>query len=238
MTGPSMIRAFFLALGQLADPGTRRVLGWGIVGSVVGFVVLALGSAWGLSALAHVGITWIDDLLPAAGALVAFFAAWLFFPAAVITVSGLMIETVVERTEELHHPDAGPTVRIGAVMETTHALRMGLVAVGVNLLALPLYLFLPGLNLFIYYGVNGWLMGRDYFELAAVRHIGIDAARTMRRRFVGRLTFCGILIAVLTSIPVVNLACPVIAAAMMVHVFHDLRRRQVETPLAGGNQPC
>lgn len=233
-----MIRAFFLALGQLADPETRRVLWLGVLGSVLGFVLLAIGSAWGLSALAHIGVAWLDDLVPAAGVIVAFLAAWLFFPAAVVTVSGLMIDSVVERTEALHHQDAGPTVPIGTLRDIAHALRMGAVAVGANILALPLYIFLPGLNLVIYYGLNGWLMGRDYFELAAVRHIGIDDARTLRRRHVARLSLCGAFITLLTTIPIINLAAPVIGAAMMVHVFHDIRRRQVETPLAGGNQPC
>jgi hypothetical protein len=51
-----------------------------------------------------------------------------------------------------------------------------LLGIALNLLALPAYLLLPGVNLLLFYAVNGWLLGREYFELVALR-------RSTRARF-------------------------------------------------------
>ena len=98
----------------------------------------------------------------------------------------------------------------------------------INLAALPLYLlllFVPPLNFFLYYGINGYLLGREYFELVAVRRLESRAAKDMRRRFRGTVFLAGVIIAFFLSIPIVNLIAPVIATAFLVHLYQGLQRR-------------
>jgi uncharacterized protein involved in cysteine biosynthesis len=111
-------------------------------------------------------------------------------------------------------------------------LRSGLafaaMTVAINLLALPFYLlliFLPPFNLILFYGVNGYLFGREYFEIVALRRQNPADAKRLRRRYRGRLFLAGILIAVMMTIPIVNLFAPIVATGFMVHVFEDLKRR-------------
>ena len=77
---------------------------------------------------------------------------------------------------------------------------------------------------FVFYALNGYLLGREYFEFAAVRRLEPPAGRALRKKFRTRIFLCGILIAVLMTVPFVNWLMPVIAAAYMVHVFEDLRK--------------
>jgi uncharacterized protein involved in cysteine biosynthesis len=48
----------------------------------------------------------------------------------------------------------------------------------------------------------------------------------MWRRYRARLVVAGAIIALLLSIPIVNLAAPLIGVAFMLHLFERLRRAQ------------
>jgi CysZ protein len=73
--------------------------------------------------------------------------------------------------------------------------------------------------------VNGWLLGREYFELAALRHLPQAAADALRRKHRGGLFFAGLLISILSVIPVANLFAPLYGSAFMVHLFRRYQER-------------
>jgi len=106
-------------------------------------------------------------------------------------------------------------------------LKFAAIAVLLNLLVLPLY-FVPALNVLVFMVLNGYLLGREYFELIAFRRLDAAAARLLWRRFRGKLFVSGVVITAMLSIPFVNWFMPVIAAAFMVHVFEGLRRAMPE----------
>ena len=93
-----------------------------------------------------------------------------------------------------------------------------------NLLALPLYL-LPGPNILIYLALNGYLLGREYFETVAQRRLGGRAVAQARRRVRLRLWVAGVLIALMLAVPLLNLIAPVLATAFMTHLFVTWRRQ-------------
>ena len=93
-----------------------------------------------------------------------------------------------------------------------------------NLLSLPVYLLVPGINLFLFLALNGYLLGRGYFELVALRRLDAGEARRVRRRFTGRVFLGGVVIAGLFALPFVNLVAPVVATAFMLHIFEALPR--------------
>jgi CysZ protein len=103
--------------------------------------------------------------------------------------------------------------------------RLALLGIAINLLALPLYLLLPGLNIVLFYGLNGWLLGREYFEMVALRRLDERELRAAWRAHWPRLLVGGVVIAVLLTVPLVNLAAPLIAAIFMLHLFENLPQR-------------
>jgi uncharacterized protein involved in cysteine biosynthesis len=102
------------------------------------------------------------------------------------------------------------------------------VTIVLNLLALPLYVFMPGLNFFVFLGLNGYLFGRQYFEVVALRRLDMAATRAVRHRFGVRIFAGGVVIAGLFAMPFVNLLAPVIATAFMVHLCARLALRDPE----------
>ena len=96
------------------------------------------------------------------------------------------------------------------------------VLIGVNLLALILYILFAPLAPLIFWTVNGFLLGREYFTLAAIRRVGRVEAKKLRRRHMGTIWVAGVLMAMPLSIPLLNLVIPILGAATFTHLFHQL----------------
>jgi CysZ protein len=110
---------------------------------------------------------------------------------------------------------------VSASVAALFALRFAGLSVLVNLLALAL-LFAPGVNVLAFLGANAYLLGREYFELAAMRFRPPDEARAMRRRFALSVFLAGLFVAVFVSIPLLNLCTPLFATALMTRVHKRL----------------
>ena len=94
----------------------------------------------------------------------------------------------------------------------------------VNALALVVYLFSGPLAPFVFWSVNGFLLGREYFQLVAMRRIGRDGAKALRRKHGFSIFVAGLLMTIPLSIPIINLLVPVLGAATFTHQFHRLNR--------------
>lgn len=219
-----MVSALLRAFSDLSAPALRRVVMLGLGLALASFVVLWIAAAIVLDQVALFEwrvLNWLVNLLGAAGVLV---LSWLLFPAVVTIVMGFFLGRIAAAVEALDYPGRGPP-RHASVTESlaTTSRLMGL-SILLNLLALPVYLFAPVVNFFVFLGLNGYLFGREYFEVVALRRLDPTATLAARRRFGGRVFLCGVAIAALFAVPVVNLVAPVIATAFMLHVFEDLRR--------------
>jgi CysZ protein len=216
------------AFAQAGDPALRRVIVRGAAAAVVLFVVLVGAAAWGLQYVALTGIGWIDSVIAALGGIGAVIVAGLLFPGAMVAVEGIFLDDAAEAVERRHYPDDighAPSVATA----TWGSIRLAVVTIVLNLLALPLYLF-PAINVAVFYGLNGYLLGREYFELVALRHMPLAAARELRRKHRAATFVAGVVIAFLFSIPIVGLMMPAFAAAFMVHVYEGMRRNWAGTP--------
>ncbi|HYM73547.1 MAG TPA: EI24 domain-containing protein [Stellaceae bacterium] len=219
-----MLTALIRAFAELFSPTLRRVVGISLAIAVVAFTVLWLVVALVLDHTARVGWAVLDWAIGLLGVVGVMFVSWLLFPAVVTMIMGFFIERVAAAVEARDYPGRGPA-RHPAIRETVIvSLRLMLMTVAFNLLALPVYVLVPGINLFVFLGLNGYLLGREYFEVVALRRLDSDAVRTMRHRFGGRIFLGGVMIAGLFAMPILNLAAPVIATAFMVHVFEGLPR--------------
>ena len=223
-----MHRAFALAIEDAARPAQRRAL--------LLSLLLALGLltvAWLLltALLAGVrvaGISWLDSALAALGSVAALALAWMLFPALTLLLLGFFLDGILAAVERQHYPALGPPRRVGLGAALMSALRILALTLVVNLLALPLYL-VPAINFLVYYGLNGYLVGREYFELVALRRMDGAAARGMWRQHRGTLILAGVIVVFLLSLPLVNLVAPVVAAASMLHLVEALRHGPAET---------
>ncbi|MBQ2260580.1 MAG: EI24 domain-containing protein [Loktanella sp.] len=228
-----ILSSFMLALGQMGDTRFRSVLWRGIGLTIALLVAIYAGVLWLIEALTTepvtlpgVGsVTWIGDLLSwgSLGVMI-LLSVFLMVPVA-SAITSLFLDEVAEAVEDKHFPELplmpGPSFAEGLRDTVTF---LG-VLIGANLMAFVLYAMLPFAAFFIFYALNGFLLGREYFQLAAMRRIGRDGARELRKKHQGTIWLAGCLMAVPLSFPFVNLVIPVLGAATFTHLFHRLNRR-------------
>jgi CysZ protein len=219
-----MVSAFMRALADLSSPALRRVVALGLIIAMACFAVLWTAVAVALGQSTFFDWQPLDWLVHLLGALAVLVLSWLLFPAVVTIVMGFFLERVAAAVEARNYPGIGPPRYASAAETTKTTLRLMGLTILLNLLVLPVYLFVPGLNFFVFLGLNGYLFGREYFEVVALRRLEPDAARMLRRRFAGRVFLAGAAIAGLFAIPFVNLLAPVVATAFMLHFFEELPR--------------
>ena len=217
-----MLTAFGLAIGDLALPAMRGALLRAVGLAVLLFALLLGGIFWLLARLALSGIGWLDtviDLLGGAGALV---AALFLFPTATLAIVPFFLDQAAAAVEARHYPGLPPARPASVGAQALAGLRLGGLAVGLNLLALPVVLFVPGVGIGLYLIVNGWLLGREYFELASLRRLDGAATRAARQRIRTRIWLGGIALAAIGLVPFGNLLAPLVGVAAFVHIFHRI----------------
>jgi CysZ protein len=217
-----MVAAFFIALSDLVERHQRRVLLASLAGTIVLLVALWFGATWLLQLFHYTGLWWIDRPIAILGSAGALFLAWLMFPAMSALVTSFFLDGVAREVERTHYPDLPPPRHQSLGELLALSLRLGALAIVINLIALPFYFF-PVTFVLVYYGLNGYLVAKEYFFLIALRRLDVAAANAMWRHFRVRLILVGIVIAFVLSLPIVNLAAPVWAAALMLHLFEGLR---------------
>ncbi len=225
-----ILGAFLRALGQIGDRRFRRVLLLGVllalallVAAYAGFLQLV----WWLSPdsieIPFVGpVTGIDTLLGWASILVMLgLSVFLMVPVA-SAFTGLFLEDVADAVEDRHYPHLPPATALPWAEGLRQSVNFLGVVIAVNLLALFLYpLAGPAIPL-VFWAINGFLLGREYFTLVALRRLPPAEAKAMRRRNGLRLWLAGTLMAAPLSVPVLNLVIPVLGVATFTHLFHRL----------------
>ncbi len=231
MGRPLIFKAFILALTQLGDRRFRRVLWLGVLLTLALLVAVYAAFLWMIHALAGPEATlpilgevrWLDDLLGwASFLLMLILSVFLMIPVA-SAIASLFLDDVAQAVEDLHYPALPSAQRVGIGEALRDAVNFLGVLILANVLALAIYMMFPPSAPLLFYGLNGFLLGREYFTLAAMRRIGRVGARKLRAEHRGTIWAAGVLMAVPLSIPVVNLLVPILGAATFTHIFHGVR---------------
>jgi CysZ protein len=228
-----IIDAARAALRDLFAPEFRAIFF-----KTIGLTLLALAALWfGLQQLFDwLALPWIDALLPGfpswagwlsliaaivAGIGLAIGVALLIAPATAM-IAGLFLDDAAELVERTSYPSDPVGKALPAARALAQSLKFfGIVILG-NIVAL-LLLLVPGVNIAAFFVVNGYLLGREFFEFAAMRHLPVKEARAFRRRHAVTVFMAGLLIAAFVSVPLVNLLAPLFATGLMVHKLLSAR---------------
>lgn len=220
-----MIDAARLAANQIFTPPFRTVLF-----KSIGITIAVLVAAWfGLESLFDAQVQFENPLLDTASSVLAglgLFAGAVFLIVPVTAlVAGLFLDDIAKVVEETNYPHEAPGTPLPVGEAIWTAVKFAFVVIGANLLALFL-LLIPGVNLVIFMVVNGYLLGREYFELAALRLRPVHEVKALRRQYKFKIFLGGLIIAGLLAVPIVNLLTPLFATAMMVHMHKMLTGSQ------------
>ncbi len=223
--------SFAKALAQMGDKRFRRVLFLGLALTIAllfaayaGILMLISWLTGDAVTLPMVGeVTWVDDLLGWSSlVLMLTMSIFLMMPVA-SAITSLFLDDVAAAVEARHYPDLPPVPRLPWMDTVRDTFAFLGLLIGANILALVLYAFLPFAALGIFWALNGFLLGREYFQLAAMRRLGRDGARDLRRRHWGRIWLAGVLMAIPLTVPLLNLFIPILGAATFTHLVHALQ---------------
>lgn len=232
--------AFALTRGwlDLLRPSILGVVALG-VGLTLGlFIALQFAAFWALRVWAPEAITlpWLGRFAIGEalswGSLALFPLMSLFLAAPVAAgFAGLFTERVAVTVEETHgYPPGRSLDFVDGLLDS--AVILGAVVL-VGLAVLILTPFVGPLAPVIFYAANGWLLGREFFQMAARRHLDADASDGLRRARAGTVTLLGVGVALLLTVPVLNIVVPVLAASAFTHLFHMLAPRERASPSGG-----
>jgi uncharacterized protein involved in cysteine biosynthesis len=225
--------AFARAVAQLADARIGRIVLFSVLLSAVLFISLWAGIAYLLTHTAVFASGWLEAAVDVLGGLATIGITWFLFPAVVSATIGLFLDRVAAIVEDTHYPGLPPPRALGIEEMLVTTVRFLAMMLALNLLVL-VFLLVPPLFPFVFYAANGYLLGREYFELVALRRIDPNTALSLKRAHRKTLFGAGVVIAVLLTLPLVNLLAPIIGTAAMVHVFESLRRRMRADPAGQG----
>lgn len=237
-----MLDAVAKALADLFKPPLRAVLVKSILLALALIAVIGIVLERVLSSLAESGATWAEQtsgFAPhAAWAALAWFlsimatlgivtGAVFLMPAVTAFVGSFFVDDVADAVEREHYQADQPGRALPVVTAVIEGVKFALLSILVYVVALPFVLF-AGFGVLILFLANSYLLGRNFFELAAMRFYPPWEAKALRRRNAGYVFAAGMIVAVFVSIPILNLATPVFAMALMVHVHKRAAAKRVE----------
>jgi uncharacterized protein involved in cysteine biosynthesis len=208
------------AISQLSDPAIQRVIGLSILLTAIVFAAIGVLAWWLIGWLSGLH-GWWGDAAQIGGLFATLVIAWFTFPALAAAIGAIFAERVIEAVEARYYPGQPAPLHVPLWESIFDGLKLALLSLVANLIALPFLIF-PPLYFIIAYGINGYLLGREYYEMPAFRRLQRGAAKQVYLRHRGRFTLAGVLIAILSTIPIVNLIAPILATAFMVHLFESV----------------
>jgi CysZ protein len=222
-----MFSAAFKALGDLLSPEFRGILFKAIALTFLLFIVVFAAVEILLTTLSLVPWPWLEDAIAVAaglGLLVLF-----FFLAAPVTAifAGLFLDRIATLVEKRHYPNDAPGRDLPILLAITTSLQFAAIVLLVNLAILPAIFFgIGAIGLIV---ANAYLLSREYFEMAAMRHLSVEEAKELRRENSPQVLVSGFVPALLALVPIVNLVVPLYATSYFVHIFKSLKRSSART---------
>lgn len=229
----NLFQDFQFALAQLTDRKFQSIL-WRSIGLTFAmlaatFYAFTILIGWAIPdaiTLPFIGEVANMGAVISGGALIAMFllSAFLMFPVASLVI-GFFVEDIADAVEAKHYAHLAPAQDIPFADVMLDAAKFMGIMILANVFALIIYFASTLLAPIIFWIVNGFLLGREYFQLVASRRLGMAAASKLRKKHMIEIWIAGTLMAIPLSIPVVNLLVPLLGVAVFTHQFHRIQGR-------------
>jgi CysZ protein len=214
------------AFAMIFDRAFAGVVLRSLILTLILFALLFFGLQYGLQHLPTLHWHWVNVMLEWLASFL-LIVVFVFLGAPVAALFGsLFLDSVAQRVEKKYYPADAPASGAPVFGSLVMGLRLTGWVIVVSLALLPVDIALPGVGSLATVAADGWLLGREYFELVALRHMSRGAANSMRKRHGAVIYGAGFLIALLAAIPVINFIAPFFGAAFMVHVFKRLSHEE------------
>ena len=220
-----MLKIILITIAQISEPSLRQILVKSVLISLVSILACGLLAWILLEKFGLFGFGFLDTFLPWIGGALTVLIGFVFFPSTIMVIGGLFSDEIIAIIEEEHYPKNIGSNRVPLLVSIRTGLTLLIIATIINICLLPFYalgMLLPGLSFVIFYLGNGYLIGRELFENVAQRHLPFNEARKLRKRCFLKILLGGGLITFVATIPLINLATPLLGAGFMVNLYHKV----------------
>ena len=211
--------ATFKALRNLLLPGVIKIFMWCLLAYVVLFAALTWGLGWAIDYFVPMVGTqgFIADMLTGLGG---FFMAWFLFPLLYPVLVSFFDEAMAEIVDAADYPHL-PKAQAPFWPSLGNDVWFTIKALALNIICLPL-LLIPVIGWMAYYVLNGYLLGMQFFRMAAGRRVTQAQAKALQKEYFGTLVLTGVMVIFMATIPFINLAAPILGVAVMIHLFYQM----------------
>lgn len=222
-----MISAFFKAIDDLSDPRLRAYLWQTVLLSLATAIALWMELSWLMFNTELIGeLPWVGGIIETAadylGLIAAFVLMLVLLPAFMGLFASFYIEAICRAVEARHYPDIAPARDQTIIEGVRIGVKFGILLIALNILLL-LFIFIPPIYFIAGWAINGFLLGREYLEMVGLRRMAPQELVAFRKSKSGTIYLAGLMIAVVATIPLVNLLLPFLGTSMMLHVFERIR---------------
>ena len=226
-----MINDFRKALDQLRDPQIIRPLLYSAIAALVMLSAMLVLSIWLIKSAGIGGwipswtfLSFLNNAIQLLFDIIPILIAIFLFPTAAVFLQAFVLDNVIEAVEARHYPGHKSSHHQRWHEIAIGSFRFAVLAIALNLCLLIISIFLlftaPPLAPIPFYLVNGYLLGREYFSLVAVRHLTASNTNLLRKRNKRANLRDGVFLTFLFSMPIINLVAPILATSYMTHRFH------------------
>jgi CysZ protein len=216
-----MLKAMFKALGDLFSPEFRAVLFKALGMTIALFIAILIVVQVLLVSLTHFSWPWADWVLQVGTGIVLLVAFFFLMSPVTAAFAGLFLDQVAAKVEQRHYPLDPPGTPLPASRAIVLAIQFFAVVLVVNLAALPVVFLGVGAVALVL--ANAYLLSREFFEMVAMRHMPEREARLLRRENGPAVFVAGLIPALLSIVPVLNLAVPLFATSYFTHLFKSVQ---------------
>ena len=220
-----MLNCFIKSVGDIRTREFRLVLIASAVYSLVSafFLWLLILLVLKIDDFSITGLDWLVDTL---GSLAAVIILVLLLPSFFGLIASFKLDTICSEVEKRHYQDLPPASYKSLIGPLLIGLRFTIILVILNIAVIPLSL-IPPVYLISGWFLNGYLLGREFFELVAIMNLNPNQIRILRKKQKLTVFFIGLVLALISMVPILNLLLPLYATALMTHVFHYLQKKSI-----------
>ena len=216
-----MFTSAFRAFGDLFSPEFRSVLFKALGLTLALFIAVLVISEVLIASFTHFSWPWADRLVEVGTGLALIVAFFFLMSPVTAAFAGLFLDQIAAKVEERHYPWDPRGMPLPAGSAILIAIQFFVVMLVVNLAVLHTVFF--GFGAFVLVAANAYLIGREYFEMVAMRHMPVEEARILRRENSPTIFIAALLPAFMSLVPFVNLAVPLFSTSYFTHLFKSVQ---------------
>ncbi len=194
--------------------------------AIIFVVILVTAITWISAVLIQIETEWIDTSVGWLIGLISGVGGWFMLPVFTVLIAGMFQESVIHRVEFVFYPDKARSESPKFWPDIWHDIKFTIWALTLNIIILPLYFV--GIGFIVSILLNSYLLGREFFESAAGYHLGKPKTKNLGSQNRFTVLIGGLVITLLALIPVLNLFVPIFAIVWMVHVYHQILKKNTK----------